>query len=693
MTKGRLVLALCAIAAPAAAGPFDAPSAEQLGARAAGMGGFEVAGDQNLEALFYNPAGLPAGDVQAGVFGAMDGTRRGQAAFGLSAPVDDSLRLGFYYDQLMDDGINALESGTLALVAASEIQPGVSLGLRADLHQLRTPALPQSVRGADLDVGWQDRALRAPWLPGYWCLGLSADNLAGIWSDQDEASALPMVGSIGFAYSPRPGLSFGEQVDWTSADDLARGVSQSWRSGLQWDLSRPLALRAGWSDQDGQGQAGIGISLKAAQPAGAGLDYALAYTPASMAFSHRLALHWAWAPGSRAEIRVQIKQVLLDPDSGVIRNALVEVELSPLLRAKPWHVALKDGQGRVWRTLTPLDLQDRSLIWDGRDDQGRLRPPPAGLRAELVAMGATGPRNVAASGTLSQVPRLQELAQAQQAPATQEAASGLAAPSVRPVFDDATGDALSRVTIDLPAAAARSWSLEILDGRGRSLRTLAGLGVLPHTLVWDGRDDRGRKVDDVLGAQLKLRVESPQGRLAARIQPLFSQQAFVLARREALQSPELQLASLELPLLLARPPLSWLDTFMLILSSRANERLGAQDLRQRRKDAQDRLRLYLRETGKAVEVDLFDPEKSAVLAGRQDLLDLVERRLDDGGMGRGTLWVTGMARSDEKLPQALARRRAEAVAKRLMGHNKSLPVVLDSMGKVGDFKGVRLEFR
>jgi hypothetical protein len=65
----------------AAAGALDAPRQELLGARAAGMGGVEVAASPSLEALLYNPAGLPEASVQAGALAAWDAPRGDRRAW------------------------------------------------------------------------------------------------------------------------------------------------------------------------------------------------------------------------------------------------------------------------------------------------------------------------------------------------------------------------------------------------------------------------------------------------------------------------------------------------------------------------------------------------------------------------------------------------------------------------------------
>ena len=692
MRRPWLIAALSGLAIRAWAGALDAPHRDLLGAAAAGMGGLDVVNASSLEALLYNPAALPESGLHAGAFSGLDAAQRGQAGLGFSAPVDDGLRLGLFVGALQDPGVNALQAQTLGLAASAELRPGVSVGLRALLHQLQAPALEQAVRGGSLDLGWQARALQAPFIPGRWSLGLSADHVLGFWPDATWAQALPQVGRAGVGYRPWPSLSLGVQSDWSSAPQLPHGSTQTWHGGLQWEAWRSLALRAGWSDDGQNGQASVGTGIEWA-PWGAGLDYALTYAPGSAAFSHRAALRWAWAMEPRADLSISASQILRDPDNGVVRRARLQVSLSPLLRSRPWRVELKDEQGRLHRTLAPADAQDSSLEWDGRDSLGRPLSLAQGLRADLVAQGAKGVLRVSAALTLEQAAQQLDLAQAE--PTGTAPGGALPAPTFKPVFEDAAGKELSHVLIALPALRTRSWSLDVQDSREHSLRKLAGVGDLPGQLVWDGRDDQGRKVNDALGLQMKLQVVDRKGVQATQQQPLFTQQAYTLAHREARQRPELRLAALGLPLQVERPLLDWLDGFLSAVSARAEQRYEAQAAQERRASAEARRRRYRRQDEKGLELDLFDADESLLLDERLDLLEPVEQTLREGseqGQAR-TLWITGLARKDEKEPLALARSRAVALAKQLRKHGEDIQIVLDSPAEPGEFKGVRLEFR
>jgi len=226
------------------------------------------------------------------------------------------------------------------------------------------------------------------------------------------------------------------------------------------------------------------------------------------------------------------------------------------------------------------------------------------------------------------------------------------------------------------------------------VRKLEGQGDLPRALVWDGRDAQGRKVGDVLGVQMRLQVDDPAGKRSAETLPLFTQQAFAIAHREARQGPEFRLAALGMPLLLGRPALAWLDGFLGALARGARQRLDAESLDQRDRAARDRRGRLRQEMGSRWDVDLFAENGSVVLRGRLELLAAVKRRLLGAGPGRGgALWITGLARRDERDAQPLARRRAEAAARDLRIHAEGFPIVLNSDVEVGETKGVRFEFR
>jgi hypothetical protein len=661
---------------------LDAPHQELLGARAAGMGGLEVAVPPGVEALLYNPAGLAGASVQSGAFGAADPGQRGQAGFGLSAPVDDSLRLGFYAAGLRDNGLDALAAQTLALLGAFEVRPGATLGLRGLMHQLQVDGAPGPVRGASLDLGWQARGLHWPGLPGQWAWGLSADHVLGWWQDPAWDLALPVVGRAGLSYDAAPGWSAGFQVDATAAAGAGQGPLWAWRGGLQWECAPALALRGGWSDDGRQGLLSAGLSVDGAGPHGPGLDWALLSPPQGGGLSQRLDLRWAWAFEPRAPLGVEAEQLLIDPGTGLVRSALLAVTLSPLLRQRPWRVELLDADGKLWRTLVPLDPQDPYLAWDGLDGRGRALPPPPGLRAELVVEDGRGGLRAPAQRSLEASAQRIELARQDRA---------LPALKFTPVFEDASEGQLSHVDIQLPALRASSWRMEIQDAQHHPLRQLKGLGDPPSDLVWDGRDADGLKVGESLGVQMRLEVVDRQGRETVQSLPLFTQRAFAFAQRAIRQSPELRLASLGLDLFLGRPGLNWQADFLPAMTREADQRARAGLLLGRLDGGNARRERYQRQAGPATEMDLFDLGGSAIVEARLDLLATWSRRLG----GATELWVRGLARKDEANAEALAYRRAEALVRalRAQGQGEGLELVLQAPGAPGDFKGVRLELR
>ena len=678
------LLALASLAPALHAGPLDAPSQELLGARAAGMGGVQAPGSNDLESVIYDPAGLPTQGLQAGLFSAVD-QGRSQAGLGLSLPVDQELRLGFFGGGLQAQGLQEMQARSLGLAAAADLQPGLTLGLRGQWHQLQAPALGDPVQGGSVDAGLQFNALQAPGVPGLWALSFSVDHLLGFWPAA-WASALPMAGHASLAYRPSPRWTLGVQTDASSAGTEGEAADQVFRGGLQWQARPAFALRAGWSDDGRLGLASAGLGWDLARWNSA-LDYALLVPVGAggAGLLQRLALRWSWdRPAADAQMQVRFTQVLREPDSGLVRNARLELSLSPELRVLPWHVELKDEQGQVWRTLTPSDPQALALTWDGRDEQGRLRPPPRGLRAELVAPGAGSLLRSPQSLPLEYSIRAQAL-QALQAPPLSGA---LPAPSFKPVFDDASGGELSHVLIDLPETPASAWSVEMDDSQGRRLRKMEGQGSLPRRLVWDGRDEQGEKVGDVLGTQVRLGVTDAQGQARASLQPLFDQAAFVLARREARQRPSLRLASLGLPLRLGRPALSWMQGFLPALSLQAHEHRALDEAARRRESAQGRLR---RGT-ESLELDFFEPGSSALQAGHPELWKALDAYLKASSFTGSTLWITGLASRDERDSSRLGRRRAVALSRRLRGHGEGLALVLQA-AQPGLTKGIRLSWR
>lgn len=68
-----------------------------------------------------------------------------------------------------------------------------------------------------------------------------------------------------------------------------------------------------------------------------------------------------------------------------------------------------------------------------------------------------------------------------------------------PAREELTLDQTAAIGIRLQhwgdTAGIRAWSVEILDSGDRSVRRLGGRGAPPARVVWDGRDEAGRKVD------------------------------------------------------------------------------------------------------------------------------------------------------------------------------------------------------
>ncbi len=97
-----------------------------------------------------------------------------------------------------------------------------------------------------------------------------------------------------------------------------------------------------------------------------------------------------------------------------------------------------------------------------------------------------------------------------------------------PRFEGGGGGPQVAFNVGLPKgiAGVKDWKIDILDPRGRVLRTLGGQGSPPANLAWNGTDDRGRPVnrDQPLRYRFEVRdwsgrASEAEGTIAQEIRP------------------------------------------------------------------------------------------------------------------------------------------------------------------------------
>jgi hypothetical protein len=661
----RLALALCLLA-PGLRAAFEDTGLGVLGARAAGLGGADLAAPPSIEALLRNPASLPETGLSAAAFGAVSEDGQASQALGLSSAFTPDLRLGLLYGRHQDPRLSPLSEQSLAAALSLELSAGLSAGLRAKFEELESPALSGPVRGFGLDLGFTQS------LPYGFSLGFSMDDLVQSWPTQAWADSLPAMARLGLAWKPHRSLYFGAEHVWSRAAQLAGPELESWRLGAEWQALPFLALRLGWRDDlISEFSAGLGAKLP-------GLPLSAHYAAQFRAGgpAHRLSLEFSLPP-AKGKLSVTALQLLRDPESGAARSARYEIGIDPSLKPRSWKFEILDGSGKVRRTLVPADGSAGGVIsWDGKDEEGRRLVLDGSLHSLLSVQAESGLMTLASGTNLS---HQRELAERSEMLLQDE---GQARIELRPVLSEGPGAKLSHVLVQMPAAPEknlRSWALEFNDSDAHLLRRLEGEGGLPEQVVWDGLDAQGRPVKDALGVQVKVELEKSSGEKTASSQPLFSQKAYEIAHREAKAKPVLQLASLGLPLLMDRAPLS--------LSDGGAERLAMQAQRQAPAPSEALLL-----SGTALTLDAFEDGESALGPQAEAQLKPILQTLQaKPGL---TLVISGISRKNEKNHPGLANRRAMELASKLKRYGgRGLTLVLKDPEEYENTQGVRVEIR
>jgi hypothetical protein len=657
--------ALALFASPARAF-FDAPREDFLSAANAGRGGVEAPAEPSAEALLDNPAALPRG---AGLQVLLSQGRSGDAdqlSAGASWAWGPGLRVGGLFDYLRDSALSPLSEQNVSLLLAVDPARNQSLGLRLNGHSLASDD-GTAVQGASLDLGWRAVSRDLPWVPGAWALGLAADNVAGAWPDEDWARAVPSDLRAGLAWTPREGLWFGAEERWTADAALPGGGTRGTRLGAEWGNAYPgLALRAGWRDEkSGEGSLGLGFALGGFQ-----LDLATEWRSGSDGISlggFQAGLSKALSPPLSHLISVRPSLVLTDPETGRVERASFKVGFDPGLSVKQWRLELRDASDALRRSLGPYGPEEAGADWDGLDEQGA--PVEEGRRVSYTLVAQSTQGELRSSSVLE----LEQAFAEAQDPGVRR--GSVAAPKLKPVLGP-DGSALQEVAMELPEEEAASWRLSLRDSRGAVQRQFSGLGKPPHELVWDGKDQKGQPVADPLGVSVEFQLRGEDGGQRSSDQPLFSQQAFELARQEAKARPQLALAPMGLPLLSGRPVLDPSDAPLLPLLREARASQGGLADALHRREAEALRKAYVRPQGNgALDLDLYDKDHDELRPDRAALLEQLPK-LD----GPYVLSLQGLAKSEEKEPAQLARRRALKIALSLKGREDQGQTLLLSEG-------------
>ncbi len=180
-------------------------------------------------------------------------------------------------------------------------------------------------------------------------------------------------------------------------------------------------------------------------------------------------------------IDIELSDSVVAPDFRGIHD---EVVIRPILevtdRIESLRVVIRLIDGEVVRTFE-ADRAVESFVWDGRDELNR--PVAEGdYEAELQVFYENGNQPTAVSSPIAVDREAPELAL--------EVPYDAFAPTA-----DGYRDTLPVSIQPEETEGIESWMLVIEDVDGESFRTIAGVGVPPETVEWDGRSDVGEIVD------------------------------------------------------------------------------------------------------------------------------------------------------------------------------------------------------
>ncbi len=194
---------------------------------------------------------------------------------------------------------------------------------------------------------------------------------------------------------------------------------------------------------------------------------------------------------------VSANWTVFSPQSGSRRNQVTFTQRTS--SEELWYGKLSDSEGNEVNGWTWIEMADNSLVWDGRDAEGRL-----------VSDGSY-------TYTLESVDRAGNAGNSSPVSITVDTSSVEASVTASLDVFGPTGNGIKDRVRFFTSAKTESpisgWTLTVKDTSGNEIRNWSGKGAPPDNVEWDGRLASGTSVPD--GVYLsELRVQYEKGDVA-----------------------------------------------------------------------------------------------------------------------------------------------------------------------------------
>jgi len=194
---------------------------------------------------------------------------------------------------------------------------------------------------------------------------------------------------------------------------------------------------------------------------------------------------------------VSVNWNVFSPQSGSRRN---QVTLSQTTSSEDlWYGKLSDSEGNNVNGWTWIEKADNTLVWDGRDSEGRLVPDGM-YTYTLESVDRAGNAGISAPVSVT-------------VDTSSVEASATASLDVFGPTGNGTNDSVSFFTSGRTDSPVSGWTLVVKDVSGNDIRSWSGKGLPPDSVEWDGRSASGTPAPDG-SYQAELRLQYEKGDVA-----------------------------------------------------------------------------------------------------------------------------------------------------------------------------------